>query len=136
MPRTETSAAETSAPSETGSHAVLVFDGVCNLCNGWVDFVIRRDPAGTIRFAALQSDAGRQTLQQKGFSVDYLESLLLVDEAGIVYTGSDGVLQTLRRLRQPWPLLYGLRVVPSAIRDFVYGKTRDRFDFHRGTEAL
>jgi predicted DCC family thiol-disulfide oxidoreductase YuxK len=126
MSRTESSSGETGGAAEDGRYAVLLFDGVCNLCNGWVDFVIRREPAGTIRFAALQSTAGRQWLQQASLPVDYLESLILVDEEGRVFSGSDGVLQTLRRLRQPWPLLYGLNIIPLAIRNFVYEKVANR----------
>lgn len=126
MSRPEPSPVETRRATEDDSHSVLLFDGICNLCNGWVDFVIRRDPTGRIRFAALQSDPGREILRQTGFSVDYLESLLLIDEAGRVYTASDSVLQTLRRLRQPWPWLYVLRFVPSSIRNFVYAKVANR----------
>ena len=49
MSRAKSSGGETGAAAQAGRHAVLLFDGVCNLCNGWVDFVIRREPAGTMK---------------------------------------------------------------------------------------
>ena len=110
------------SPADSGDceFATLLFDGVCNLCNGWVDFVIRRDPKGKIRFAALQSPEGSAALERVGLSGDYLDSIILVDSDGRVRSASAGVLETLRRLRWPWPVFYLLIVVPAPIRDWVY----------------
>lgn len=105
---------------EEREFATLLFDGVCNLCNGWVDFVIRRDPMGRIRFAALQSPEGSAALENVGLSGDYLDSIILVESDGRVRSASTGVLETLRKLRWPWPLLYLLIIVPPPIRDYVY----------------
>lgn len=108
------------AESEERDFAVLLFDGICNLCNGWVDFVIRRDPAGKIRFAALQSPEGSAALEGLGLSDGFLDSVILVERDGRVRIASSGVLATLRKLQWPWPLLYLLVVVPPPIRDFIY----------------
>jgi predicted DCC family thiol-disulfide oxidoreductase YuxK len=98
---------------------VILFDGVCNLCNGFVQFVIARDPAGRFQFAALQSDSARRLLARlDGFS-GVRDSVVLVD-GGRVYTRSSAVLRIARGLRFPWPLARALIVVPRPLRDWVY----------------
>ena len=74
---------------------VVLFDGVCNLCNGWVRFVVRRDPAMRFRFAPLQSEFGATVLPAHGLSRDALDSVLLL-ENGILYSKSDAVLRVAR----------------------------------------
>ena len=106
----------------TSDTPVILFDGVCNLCNGWVDFVIRRDPNGAIRFAALQSPEGAAVLKRVGLPSDYLDTLVLIEDGGRIRSASTGVLETLRNLQWPWPLLYFLIIVPAPIRNFVYRK--------------
>jgi hypothetical protein len=63
---------------------VILFDGVCNMCNGGVNFVLDWDPAGKVRFCALQSDAGRALLQRCGRSADDISSIVLVEESGYI----------------------------------------------------
>jgi predicted DCC family thiol-disulfide oxidoreductase YuxK len=98
--------------------AAILFDGVCNLCNGFVQFVIARDPAARFRFAALQSAAAAARLREAGVSGPLPDSIVLVDEG--VHVRSTAALRILRGLRFPWPLAYGLIVVPRPIRDRVY----------------
>ncbi len=95
---------------------IILFDGVCNLCNGAVTFIIDRDPKGVFAFAPLQSDVAYDLI---GSAADRLESLVLV-EGDTHYTESTAALRIARRLRGPWPLLYGLIIVPRALRDSVY----------------
>lgn len=97
---------------------VIFFDGVCNLCSGWVRFVLNRDTSAAFRFAPLQSDFAREILQETR-QHDGLDSIVLLKD-GKVFVKSAAVLRIVRRLRWPWPLLWILIVVPSAIRDFVY----------------
>lgn len=104
------------APTEG---AILLFDGVCNLCNGAVRFVLERDTRPYFRFAALQSDAGRRLLEAHRMPADELASLVLIED-GRVYVRSEAVLRVARRLGYPWPLLWGLRWVPLGARDLVY----------------
>jgi len=98
---------------------VVLFDGVCNLCNGIVRFVIRNDPNGRFRFAALDSDVARELLRQRGVAPEMNQTVMLVDDDG-VHVRSEAALRVARGLRAPWPLAVVSRVVPRAIRDAVY----------------
>jgi predicted DCC family thiol-disulfide oxidoreductase YuxK len=96
---------------------VLLFDGVCTLCNGFVRFVIERDPAGRFQFAPLQSDAARRMLGAA--PQPWPDSLVLVED-GRLFTRSTAALRVARGLRFPWPLAYGFVAVPRPVRDWVY----------------
>lgn len=97
----------------------ILFDGVCNLCNGFVQFVIARDPHARYRFAALSSDAARKLLADSGVQGALPDSIVLV-ENGRVYLRSDVPLRIARSLTFPWPLFSALQIVPRFIRDRVY----------------
>jgi predicted DCC family thiol-disulfide oxidoreductase YuxK len=100
-------------------HPVLLFDGVCNLCDGTVGFLIARDRQQRLRFAALQSASGRALLARHGLADEQLESVLLVEE-GRVHRRSTAVLRAVRYLQAPWRWLSWLRAVPRPLRDAVY----------------
>jgi predicted DCC family thiol-disulfide oxidoreductase YuxK len=97
----------------------ILFDGVCNLCNGFVRFVVARDPAARFRFAALTSPAAARVLREAGVTPPLPDSMILIEE-GRVFMRSDAPLRIARGLSFPWPLLYGFIVVPRVIRDRVY----------------
>jgi predicted DCC family thiol-disulfide oxidoreductase YuxK len=97
--------------------SVLLFDGVCTLCNGSVRFVIERDPAGRFQFAPLQSAAARRLLEKAPQPLP--DSLVLVEE-GRLFTRSTAVLRIARGLGFPWPLAYLFVAVPRPLRDWVY----------------
>jgi predicted DCC family thiol-disulfide oxidoreductase YuxK len=99
--------------------AIVLFDGVCNLCNGTVDFVIERDPRAYFRFAAIQSEPAQPLLRQCRLPSRFLDNIVLVED-GSCYAGSTAALRIVRHLRAPWPLLYTLVVVPRPLRDAVY----------------
>jgi predicted DCC family thiol-disulfide oxidoreductase YuxK len=99
--------------------ALILFDGVCNLCNGFVGFIVDRDPAGFFHFASLQSDYGRAALENHSLPSGALDSVVLV-QGGRVHVRSDAVLRIARHLGGGWPLLAAFRIVPRPIRDFVY----------------
>ena len=82
---------------------VIVFDGVCNLCNASVDFVINRDAKGAFQFAPNQSEAGREIVGQAGLDVFEADTLVLW-ENGVTYVRSTAVLRIARRLGFPWKL--------------------------------
>ena len=105
---------------------VILFDGVCNLCNGFVRFVIARDLAARFRFAALQSDSARRLLARLDGLGGIPDSVVLVDR-GRVYTRSSAALRIARGLPFPWSLARALIVVPRPLRDWVY----DRVARHR-----
>ena len=97
----------------------ILFDGVCNLCNGFVQFVIARDPEARFRFGALTSPAAAEVLRQAGVTGPLPDSVILIEE-GQAYFRSDAPLRIARRLTFPWSLLYGLAIVPRFIRDPIY----------------
>ena len=101
----------------------ILFDGVCNLCNGFVQFIIRHDPQGRFRFAALQSEAGRALLLAHGVAPATLaadpDSVLLLS-GGQLYSHSTAVLRIARGLGGGWRLAALGGVLPRAWRDGIY----------------
>ena len=112
----------------TTDQAVLLFDGVCNLCNGVVQFIIPRDPAGQIHFAPLQSEAGRALQSEHGLPPDALDSVVLV-EGDTVYRKSDAVFRVAELLGWPYSAASVGQAVPRSIRDAAYDFVADnRYD--------
>lgn len=109
--------APSSSPAVAARHPVVLFDGVCNLCNASVNFLIDRDPEATFRFAALQSEVGQRLVA--GCDLKGEDTIVLVDN-GRCYIRSAAALQIARRMRGAWPLLGVLLVVPAPLRDIVY----------------
>ncbi|MEM7367153.1 MAG: thiol-disulfide oxidoreductase DCC family protein [Bacteroidota bacterium] len=108
---------------------VIIFDGVCNFCNFWVDFLIRRDPKNKFRFTANQQKAGKAILLQYGESVEEVGTVYFYEE-GQLYKESTAALRIARHLPGAWPLFYGFIIIPRPIRDLMYGwiaKNRYRF---------
>ncbi|HEX7458577.1 MAG TPA: thiol-disulfide oxidoreductase DCC family protein [Ginsengibacter sp.] len=100
-------------------HSIILFDGVCNLCNGAVQFVIKRDNKNQFLFASLQSEEGKQILEDNNFPANKSDSFLLVED-GKVYERSTAALRVLKNLSGLRSLLYGFIIVPKFIRDSVY----------------
>ncbi|MDX2200108.1 MAG: DCC1-like thiol-disulfide oxidoreductase family protein [Phycisphaerae bacterium] len=100
---------------------LILFDGVCNLCNGAVQWILQRDRRRAFRFASLQSTAARNALEQAGASLDQLpDSVVLIDEAG-VHTRSTAALRIARHLGLPYSAAAALGwLMPQAIRDILY----------------
>lgn len=97
----------------------MLFDGVCNLCNGAVQFVVKRDPRGRFRFAALQSKRAAAVLAAAGVETPLPDSMVLVQD-GVVSVRSTAALRIAKQLRAPWPLLSVFLLVPRPLRDLVY----------------
>lgn len=123
--------------SIASDHPVILFDGVCNLCNSSVQFVIKHDKEGKFRFAALQSDFGQQQLERYSFDKEQLLSVVLVMN-GRAYDKSRAALEIARRLNGIWPMFYAFIIVPPFIRDFVYNWiSRNRYRwFGRRDECM
>lgn len=98
---------------------VVLFDGVCNLCNGFVNWLIDHDHHDRLRFASLQSDAGQRLLRERGEDPSRLDSVILVTQDR-VYEKSGAVLRMGRALGGIWALGGIAVVVPRFIRDVVY----------------
>ncbi|HUL07145.1 MAG TPA: thiol-disulfide oxidoreductase DCC family protein [Candidatus Acidoferrum sp.] len=106
---------------------VILFDGVCHLCSGWVQFAIARDPAADLRFAPIQAAHGQDFLRRRGLPLDRFETFYLID-GGAVFEKSTAVLRMVGYLRWPWPLLKVLRIVPRPLRDWLYDRVaRNRY---------
>jgi predicted DCC family thiol-disulfide oxidoreductase YuxK len=99
--------------------AVVLFDGVCNLCNGSVRFIIERDPRARFQFAPLQSPVADRLIGARVDRASLPDSIVLVDD-GRLYVRSSAALRIARGLRFPWPLAWVFIVVPRPLRDWVY----------------
>jgi predicted DCC family thiol-disulfide oxidoreductase YuxK len=101
------------------THPIVLFDGVCNLCNGLVQFLLEHDDAGRLRFGSLQSDAAAELLSRFDLPADDLESVVVI-EGDRAYTRSAAALRIAKHLGTPYSLLYPLGHVPRPVRDAVY----------------
>lgn len=101
------------------SNPVILFDGVCNLCNSSVQFVIKHDPKKKFRFASIQGDYGQQVLKKFHLPPDSLNSFILLEDNQI-YTHSTGALKVAKQLSGAWPMLYAFIIIPPFIRNAVY----------------
>jgi predicted DCC family thiol-disulfide oxidoreductase YuxK len=97
---------------------ILLFDGECNLCNSTVTYIIHRDSQNKFQFASLQSNTGESFIKQFNLSTD-MKTVVLID-GEICYTKSTAALYVCKNLKMPWPLLYGLIIIPTLLRDAIY----------------
>jgi predicted DCC family thiol-disulfide oxidoreductase YuxK len=100
------------------NHPVLLFDGVCNLCNGTVDFIIRKDRKKQFRFLSLQSEAGVAALEVFPLP-EGTDSVILIHK-GKMHTESDAALEVARLLPLPWKLAVLFKIIPRPWRNSVY----------------
>lgn len=101
------------------THSILLFDGICNLCNGVVQFIIKRDKKGIFRFASLQSDIGQELLAKYGLPTDAINTIVLI-ENGQAYTHSSAALKIAPHLSILWIWIKLLWIFPAFIRDWIY----------------
>ncbi|MDX4954156.1 thiol-disulfide oxidoreductase DCC family protein [Delftia acidovorans] len=98
---------------------IVVFDGQCLLCNGWVQFLLRHDRRGRFRFASIQGEAGGRMLADAGLRVEGLQTLLLVD-GDRSWQHTDAILRVLHGLGWPWRLAWAAWLIPRPLRDGLY----------------
>jgi predicted DCC family thiol-disulfide oxidoreductase YuxK len=98
---------------------VILFDGVCNLCNGLVNWIIDRDKQNLFMFASLQSGYGKNAAFQSGINTEYMNTVILIED-GKLYQRSTAVLRILKRLGYPYKLAYAGIIFPLFIRNGVY----------------
>lgn len=114
---------------------VLLFDGVCNLCNASVQWVLKRDRKGIFRFASLQSQTGQELLKAFGFSQENFDTVVLIDGEHI-FTRADAPLEVVRRLGGAWSLLTVFKIIPRSVRNAVYDwVARNRYRWFGKKEA-
>jgi predicted DCC family thiol-disulfide oxidoreductase YuxK len=127
-------AAARAGSAEAGGPLVL-YDGTCGLCNRSVQLILRHDRRGRFRFAALQSEVGRQLLSRHGLPVDRLDTVVLVED-GRAFTRSTAALRIARGMDAPWPAVWPLALVPRPVRDLCYGVVaRNRYRLFGRTDA-
>jgi len=105
--------------ASTTNETILLFDGVCNLCNGAVQFIIKRDQKAKFKFAALQSDAGQALLKEFNLPSDAFDSFVLIHQ-NKAYQQSDAALKVAKLLGGGWELFYVFIVFPRFLRDGLY----------------
>lgn len=98
---------------------LILFDGVCNLCNHSILFVIKRDKNKIFKYASLQSDIGKKVISDYHLSDNPLSSFILIENEKL-YTKSTAALRVIKKLRGPVKLLYVFIIVPPFIRNLVY----------------
>ena len=99
--------------------SIILFDGVCNLCNSSVRFVLRNDKKEKFLFSSLQSDASQKLLLQLNHKNNQMKSILLVEE-GEIFEKSEAALKIASNLRLPWKLAAAFRILPRGMRDRIY----------------
>lgn len=106
--------------SEAGTQSIVLFDGVCNFCNGSVNFIIAHDSAGRFKFTPLQSEIGQKLLREHGLDkLENFDSVVLIED-GKAFTHSTAALRIARRLDGFWRFFGIFMFVPSVARDFFY----------------
>lgn len=98
---------------------IILYDGICNLCNGFVRFIMKRDTSSVFEFIPLQSDEGREYLSIHTLPEDKLDTVIYI-ENGEVFMKSSAGLRLLRILGWPWKVFYLFIIIPVPVRDFFY----------------
>jgi predicted DCC family thiol-disulfide oxidoreductase YuxK len=101
------------------NHAIVLFDGVCNLCTWSVQFILQRDPRGYFKFSSMQSESGRKLMEDHGVPSENMDTFVLID-GGKCLTRSDAVIEVAKHLSGRWSLLRVLSAIPKPIRDWGY----------------
>ncbi len=129
--------------SELGKNQVIasdkklvLFDGVCNLCNGAIQFMIRHDKDDTFRYAALQSDIGKKLMMQRNIDTEKVDSIILIEPGVAYYNKSDAALQIGKHLKGYRTISSLLHLIPSGLRNIVYDFiARNRYKWYGKKEA-
>jgi predicted DCC family thiol-disulfide oxidoreductase YuxK len=119
--------ADPSVPAFKDEHPLIIFDGYCGLCTGWVRYVLRHDRRGHFRFLSAQSPLGHALYQHYGLDPkDYETNMLIAD--GVAYFKSEACIRMAEGLGFPSSLASGFRLLPTGLRDWLYGLlARNRF---------
>lgn len=121
--------------AEVDDYAIVLFDGICNLCNSSVNFIIDRDKHNRFKFAALQSDAAVHHIGNST-GLEKVENSIVLIQDGKAFHQSTAALRIARQLSGLWPVLYIFILVPPFIRDGVYSWiARNRYSFFGKTDT-
>ena len=98
---------------------ILLFDGVCNLCNGVVQFILKNENSKDLYFASLQSESGQRLQKQYDINTNRLDSIVYI-ENGKHFIKSKAIYKVSTNLKKPWSAIFYLSFIPSFIGDFLY----------------
>ena len=112
----------TNLPPNVGmADKVILFDGICKLCNAWSSFIIKHDHQHVFKLCSVQSPEGQKILQHFGLSTEVYDSMLVV-EGGAVYQQSDAFFQVVGKLGYPWKFVCIFRLIPRFLRNWLYDR--------------
>lgn len=118
------------------NNKIILFDGVCNLCNNSVLFVIKRDKKDLFRYASLQSEIGQQLVRERGIDTSQVDSIILIEPGVAYFTKSDAALEIAQDLGGLWKLSSVFSWIPKSIRDVIYDfVARNRYKWFGKKEA-
>jgi len=99
---------------------IILFDGICNLCNGAVRFIIKRDKKDEFRFATLQGETGQRLVSEREIDTSKVDSIILIEPGVAYYVKSTAAMKIGRSFGGFWKMAYVLNLIPSQLRDIVY----------------
>jgi predicted DCC family thiol-disulfide oxidoreductase YuxK len=108
-------------PSVAKNDRVILFDGVCKLCNAWSQFIIKYDKQQRFKLCSVQSPEGQSILHHFKMPTDHFDTMLYV-EGNQFFEKSDAFLKVINKLGMPWRLLYIFKIIPKAIRNWLYDR--------------
>ena len=115
--------------------SVIFFDGVCNLCNNTVQFILKNETDKTFKFCPLQSDFAKKQLEIHGKNNKDLNSIYLLKN-GVLYNKSSAALHIAKGLKFPYNLLFGFIIIPKILRDYVYNfVSKNRYKWYGKKES-
>ncbi len=115
---------------------IILFDGVCNLCNGAIQFMIKHDTKDTFRYAALQSNIGKKLIAERNIDTDNVDSIILIEPGVAYYNKSDAALQIGKQLKGYRTISSLLYLLPSGLRNIVYDFiAQNRYKWYGKKEA-
>lgn len=110
---------------------IILFDGVCNLCNSSIQFVIKRDTDDLFRYAALQSEIGQKLVSERNIDTENIDSIILIEPGVAYYTKSDAALQVGKSLKGYRTISSVLNLIPSGLRNIIYDYVaRNRYKWY------
>ena len=98
---------------------IIIFDGICNLCNATVQFLINRDKRNIFKFVSMQSDIAKQIFKEYNINFKNLDTIIFIEKNDF-YIKSDAILRIFKKLNYPWKVFYFLKFIPKFIRDRIY----------------
>ena len=108
-------------PNVGATDQIILFDGVCKLCNAWSKFLIKYDKQRVFKLCNVQSDEGKAILLHFGFPTEFYETMLYVN-GGQYYQQSDAFFQVMAKLGYPWKIACVFKIIPKPLRNWLYDR--------------